>query len=160
MADRFCSCSPIPTTKAIGAPESHSGATRRARGPRWSPPRLADAGPRAVSVRLRSCRGSANRGFADAARVLQFDSLEDPASEDKELPNAPPDDIRRALVAAIRRERPSIVVTFDPNGLTMHLDHLAISRFTSDAMPPPPIRAGFPNSGPSMSSCACCGRRR
>ena len=27
-----------------------------------------------------------------------------------------------------------MVVTFDPNGLTFHTDHLAISRFTSDAI--------------------------
>jgi N-acetylglucosamine malate deacetylase 2 len=84
----------------------------------------------------------------DAAQVLRFDSLEILPYEDKELPNAPPDDIRRALVATIRRERPSVVVTFDPNGLTMHLDHLAISRFTSDAIAAAADSRWLPELGP------------
>jgi LmbE family N-acetylglucosaminyl deacetylase len=70
----------------------------------------------------------------DAAGILGFDALELLPYLDKELSNAPPDEIRRSLVAVIRRERPGIVVTFDPNGLTNHIDHLAISRFTSDAI--------------------------
>ncbi len=70
----------------------------------------------------------------EAARALQFDSLEILPYVDKELATAPPEEIRRSLVSVIRRERPSIVVTFDPHGLTNHIDHLAISRFTSDAI--------------------------
>src|SRR6185369_8915859 len=63
----------------------------------------------------------------EAARILKFD--------DKEVPNIPPDEIRRTLVAIIRRVRPSIVVTFDPDGITLHLDHIALSRFVTDAIP-------------------------
>ena len=70
----------------------------------------------------------------EAARILQFDELELLPYEDKELPNAPHEEIRRTLIAIIRRERPVVVVTFDPNGMTLHADHLAISRFTSDAI--------------------------
>ena len=97
---------------------------------------------------MKSCRGVREQELRDAARVLRFDSLEILPYEDKELPNAPPDEIRRALVAAIRRERPSIVVTFDPNGLTMHLDHLAISRFTSDAIAAAADPRWLPELGP------------
>ncbi|MEO8256730.1 MAG: PIG-L family deacetylase [Acidobacteriota bacterium] len=92
--------------------------------------------------------GVREQELREAARVLQFDSLEILPYQDKELPNAPPDEIRRALVTIIRRERPSIVVTFDPDGLTMHLDHLAISRFTSDAIAAAADPRWFPASGP------------
>jgi len=71
----------------------------------------------------------------EAARILKFDALEILSYKDKELPDAPHDEIRRTLVGIVRRERPSIVVTFDPNGITLHADHLAISRFVSDALP-------------------------
>ncbi len=52
---------------------------------------------------------------------------------DKHLAEAPPEKIRRELVEAIRRHRPQVVVTFDPNGANLHPDHVAISRFAGDA---------------------------
>jgi len=54
--------------------------------------------------------------------------------EDTKLSQAEPDRIRAELAGFIRRHRPHVVVTFDPNGLTGHPDHVAISRFTSDAI--------------------------
>ena len=84
----------------------------------------------------------------ESARALQFDALEILAHVDKELTSAPPDEIRRSLVSVIRRERPSIVVTFDPNGLTHHIDHLAISRFTSDAIAAAADPRWLPDLGP------------
>lgn len=53
---------------------------------------------------------------------------------DKHLAEAPPDAIRRQLVEQIRRHRPHIVITFDPNGINGHTDHIAMSRFTTDAV--------------------------
>ena len=47
---------------------------------------------------------------------------------DKHLAEAPSDKIRRELVEAIRRHRPQIVVTFDPDGANLHPDHVAISQ--------------------------------
>ena len=70
----------------------------------------------------------------EAARILEFDELEILPYEDKEVVNIPTDEIRRILVARIRRERPSIVVTFDPDGVTAHIDHIALSRFVTDAI--------------------------
>lgn len=70
----------------------------------------------------------------EAVRILQFDALHLLPYQDKQLANAPPDEIRRSLITVIRRERPPVVVTFDPNGFNLHTDHLAISRFTSDAV--------------------------
>jgi N-acetylglucosamine malate deacetylase 2 len=54
--------------------------------------------------------------------------------EDRRLAEAKPDEIRAQLVAIIRRHRPEVVFTFDPNGFNGHSDHVAISRFTSDAV--------------------------
>ena len=53
---------------------------------------------------------------------------------DRGLAAAPVDTIRRQLVEVIRAMRPNVVVTFDPNGSNLHPDHVAISRFTSDAV--------------------------
>lgn len=83
----------------------------------------------------------------EAARILQFDRLEILSYRDKELSGAPPDEIRRTLVGIVRQERPSIVVTFDPNGITLHADHLAISRFVSDALPAAADARFYPDLG-------------
>jgi LmbE family N-acetylglucosaminyl deacetylase len=83
----------------------------------------------------------------EAARILKFDELRLLSYTDKELPAAPPDQIRRALVEVIRLERPSIVVTFDPNGITLHIDHLALSRFVTDAIAAAADPRWFPELG-------------
>jgi N-acetylglucosamine malate deacetylase 2 len=70
----------------------------------------------------------------EAVRIAGFDELHLLDYRDRELPNAPPAEIRRTLVGVIRRVRPSVVLTFDPNGFNVHPDHVAISRFTSDAV--------------------------
>jgi LmbE family N-acetylglucosaminyl deacetylase len=74
------------------------------------------------------------RELREAAGILKFDDLILLPYEDKEVPNIQHEEIRRTLVEIIRRERPQVVVTFDPNGMTLHPDHLAICRFTSDAV--------------------------
>lgn len=53
---------------------------------------------------------------------------------DRELSAAPEEQVRRQLVQLIRRYRPELVITFDPNGANLHPDHIAISRFTADAV--------------------------
>ena len=83
----------------------------------------------------------------DAAGVLEFDELEVLGYEDKEVVNIAPDEIRRILVARIRRERPAIVVTFDPDGLTFHIDHIATSRFVTDAISAAGDPRWFPELG-------------
>jgi LmbE family N-acetylglucosaminyl deacetylase len=66
---------------------------------------------------------------------------------DRELGNAPPEDVRRTLVSHIRRLQPWIIATFDPNGFNVHPDHVAISRFTSDAIAAAADRRWEPQSG-------------
>jgi len=70
----------------------------------------------------------------DAARILGIRHLEILPYEDQMLAAAPPDEIRRSMVAALRRQRPRVAITFDPNGMNLHPDHIAISRFASDAV--------------------------
>jgi LmbE family N-acetylglucosaminyl deacetylase len=74
------------------------------------------------------------RELRDAAAIIGFDELHLLGYRDRELAEAPPDGVRRALLTIIRRERPDVVFTFDPDGFNLHPDHVAISRFTSDAV--------------------------
>ncbi|MBA2302620.1 MAG: PIG-L family deacetylase [Acidobacteria bacterium] len=74
------------------------------------------------------------RELREAVRIIGFDELHLLGYRDRELSEAPPGDVRKTLVAIIRRERPSTVFTFDPNGFNVHPDHVAISRFTIDAI--------------------------
>lgn len=80
---------------------------------------------------LPACR---ERELREAARIIGFDELHLLGYRDRELADAPPDEIRRTLVSIIRGARPSVVLTFDANGFNVHPDHVAISRFTSDAI--------------------------
>src|SRR5687767_10228533 len=70
----------------------------------------------------------------DAATILGIRHVTVLDYLDKHLAEAPSDTIRRELVSAIRRHRPQVVVTFDPDGANLHPDHIAISRFASDAI--------------------------
>ncbi len=54
--------------------------------------------------------------------------------QDKKLSEAPIEEMRVQLVTSIRHVRPDIVITFDPHGANQHPDHIAISRFVSDAV--------------------------
>jgi LmbE family N-acetylglucosaminyl deacetylase len=74
------------------------------------------------------------RELRTAASVIGFDELHLLGYRDRELADAPVEEIRLKLVTLIRRVRPSVVFTFDPNGFNLHPDHVAISRFTSDAI--------------------------
>ena len=69
-----------------------------------------------------------------AVEILGIDALHLLGYRDKELCNADPARVRGQLVRLLRRYRPAVVITFDPNGFNQHPDHIAISRFTSDAI--------------------------
>jgi N-acetylglucosamine malate deacetylase 2 len=87
--------------------------------------------PVCVAADLPACR---ERELREASRIIGFDELHLLGYRDRELAGAPPDEIRRTLVSLIRRVKPSVVFTFDPNGFNAHPDHVAISRFTGDAV--------------------------
>lgn len=83
----------------------------------------------------------------EAARILGAREIEMLPYRDKELSTAPPDEIRRALVAAIRRWRPRIALSFDPNGMNQHADHIAIGRFAADAVSAAADPRWYPETG-------------
>ena len=74
------------------------------------------------------------RELREAAKVIGFDALHLLGYQDRQLAEAPPAEIRAALVSILRQERPDVVFTFDPNGFNVHPDHVAISRFTQEAI--------------------------
>ena len=69
-----------------------------------------------------------------AVDLLGIDSLHLLGYPDKKLSTADPVRIRGQIVRLLRRYRPALVITFDPSGFNLHPDHIAISRFTSDAI--------------------------
>jgi LmbE family N-acetylglucosaminyl deacetylase len=79
-----------------------------------------------AAVREAELRAAAGLLGIGAVTVLGY--------RDRELTLAPVADIRRALVGVIRRFRPTVVITFDPNGSNAQPDHIAISRFATDAV--------------------------
>jgi LmbE family N-acetylglucosaminyl deacetylase len=83
----------------------------------------------------------------DAAKILGIRHVTVLDYLDKHLAEAPTDRIRRELVHAIRAHRPHVVVTFDPDGVNQHPDHVAISRFTIDAITAAGDPRWYPDTG-------------
>lgn len=63
------------------------------------------------------------------------------------LINAPADEVVSQLVGIIRRLRPQVVVTFEPNGGYGHPDHIAIHRHTVAAFHAAADPARYPEQG-------------
>ena len=84
-----------------------------------------------------------------AAEILGVEHVHLLGYRDKALSSAPPDDIRAKLVGLLRQHRPQVVITFDPNGSNLHPDHIAISRFTSDAVAAAADARWLPDTGPA-----------
>lgn len=87
------------------------------------------------------------RELREAARVIGFHDLHVLGYVDRELAKAQPEEVRSKLVPIVRRERPDIVFTFDPNGFNVHPDHVAISRFTTDALAAAADPRWYPEAG-------------
>lgn len=80
---------------------------------------------------LPACREAELR---KAAAILGIGHVHLLDYRDKHLLEAPPAKIREDLIGLIRLHRPHVVVTFDPNGINGHADHIAIARFAMDAV--------------------------
>lgn len=87
------------------------------------------------------------RELLEAARVIGIQHVHLLDYRDRELGDADPAVIRRQLVARLREYRPQVVATFDPNGFNKHPDHLAISRFSVDAVAAAADARWFPELG-------------
>jgi LmbE family N-acetylglucosaminyl deacetylase len=92
------------------------------------------AGDASISGAPRDVAAAREQELRHAARVIGIEHVHQLGYRDRELADVDPAEIRRALIELIRRYRPAVVVTFDPNGFNRHPDHVAISRFTSDAI--------------------------
>ena len=89
------------------------------------------------------------RELQAAAAVIGFDEMHLLGYRDRELSEAPVDEMRTKLVTLIRRTRPAVVFTFDPHGFNLHPDHVAISRLTSDAVAAAADPRWLPAAGPA-----------
>jgi LmbE family N-acetylglucosaminyl deacetylase len=85
----------------------------------------------------------------DACAVLGLTLVALLDYEDRRLGEADPAAVRATLVGHLRRERPRVVVTFDPNGVTGHPDHIAVSRFALDAVTAAADPRWSPELGPA-----------
>jgi LmbE family N-acetylglucosaminyl deacetylase len=100
-------------------------ATRGERG--WFGPATDDPGPQALGS-LREAELQA------AARVLGLQEVIFLDYQDGELDQAGHTQAIAKIVTHLRRVRPDVVVTFDPNGMYGHPDHIAISQLTTTAV--------------------------
>ncbi len=69
-----------------------------------------------------------------AARILGVNRLEFLNYLDGDLDQAEPVEAADKIVHLIRQVRPQVVVTFPPDGIYGHPDHIAISQFTAAAL--------------------------
>jgi LmbE family N-acetylglucosaminyl deacetylase len=122
---------------AAGARTVLVTATRGERGKAGDPPVCSPE-------ELPACR---ERELRHAAAIIGFDELRLLDYRDRELADAPAEEIRQSLVALVRRFRPDVVATFDPNGFNLHADHVAISRYTSDALAAAADPRWYPEAG-------------
>jgi len=80
------------------------------------------------NIREAELRAAAQHlGIADSdVHVLDF--------QDQQVATTPPQVMRPILVRIIRKVKPDVVITFDPNGVNDHPDHVGIARFAMDAI--------------------------
>jgi N-acetylglucosamine malate deacetylase 2 len=102
--------------------------------------------PRCTPAELAGVRAAE---LARAAALLGLAAVHQLGHRDRELDRVAPEIIREQIVRVIRLERPEVVVSFDPNGANLHPDHVAISRFASDAVAAAADPRWFPASGPA-----------
>jgi LmbE family N-acetylglucosaminyl deacetylase len=98
------------------------------------------------AVREGELRAACAAAGIDVLAVLDY--------EDKRLREADPDEIRATFVRVIRAERPRVVATFDPSGVTRHPDHVAVSGFALDAV----TAAADPRWAPDLGAAHRVGR--
>lgn len=110
--------------------------------------------PRPAPAEIARRRGMELRA---AAQVLGVRTVRVLWFPDGKVEQVPEEAAVATIAASIREVRPSAVLTFGPDGITGHPDHVAVSRFTTSAVtiaaatpattmpeamyPPPPIEA-------------------
>ena len=115
----------LALSAAQGIEVSLVSATRGERG--WAGDPAAQPGPRELG-RLREAELRAAAHALGARHLTFLDYV------DGELDRAEPSEVVAKLVAALRRDRPDVVVTFGPDGAYGHPDHIAVSRHATAAV--------------------------
>jgi LmbE family N-acetylglucosaminyl deacetylase len=69
-----------------------------------------------------------------AAQALGIQEVEILGYHDGELDQADPEEVIGKLIRHLRRVQPHVVVTFGPDGIYGHPDHIAISQYTTAAV--------------------------
>jgi N-acetyl-1-D-myo-inositol-2-amino-2-deoxy-alpha-D-glucopyranoside deacetylase len=90
-------------------------------------------------------------GYRDSGMIGTADN-----SHERAYVNAPPDEVIHQLVGIIRRERPAVIVTFDPTGGYGHPDHIAIHQQTVAALHAAADPAVAPDLGPAWQVSRLC----
>lgn len=84
-----------------------------------------------------------------AARHLGIQTVRAPGHSDGALAQVDPDLLVGEIVALLRETRPTVIVTFGPEGApTGHRDHRAISRAATAAFHLASMRTSYPDAGP------------
>lgn len=68
------------------------------------------------------------RDLREAAALIGFTRIVVLNYHDGTLAGVPPRELEDHVMEAIRRDRPQVIITFGPGGITGHPDHLAIHR--------------------------------
>lgn len=97
------------------------------------------------------------RELEAAAAVLRLASVKFLGYLDGQLAAADPDTIVSQLVTILRTVQPQVVITFGPDGISGHPDHLAIHRFTTAAIDQASLPARLFYLAPSAATQQGCG---
>ena len=107
-------------------------ATRGQRG--WKGPKDEDPGPDALGA-LRTAELEAAAAVLGISRLWVLDHM------DGALDQADPQRVTLEIAQRIREAKPQVVLTFGPDGIYGHPDHIAISQFATAAL----VRAAAPD---------------
>jgi LmbE family N-acetylglucosaminyl deacetylase len=103
------------------------------------------------AVRKQEMRTAAARAHIEQVWFLDYrDSgfIDSPRNHDAEaFINADPEEVVGRIVRIIREFKPQVIVTFDPTGGYGHPDHIAISRWTTDAFHAAGDGTRYPQAG-------------
>lgn len=87
------------------------------------------------------------RELRDACRILGVSTIEILDYRDGTLENIDQGELTGQLVCAIRRAKPDIVLTFGPEGRTLHQDHLVIHKTATAAFHLAGDSSAYPEQG-------------
>lgn len=97
------------------------------------------------------------RELQAAAAVLGLASVQFLGYLDGQLAAADPDTIVGQIVTILRAVQPQVVITFGPDGISGHPDHVAIHRFTTTAFEQAGLAARLYYLAPSAATQQGCG---